>query len=189
VHLAVTVHPPIDPDRRWEGILFYLEKMHNVDKSGIAVQNSRAYAHWRSWDFHTMRVRLTDYIIRPADRMSWRLEGSLDGESWVEVDRRGVGKVVHKDLQFEVSKPMECRFIRFARTNEERYYRRLPNGDFDVEGAFETCRRGVHDTYKLTTIEMDQQREQTRIWEDFVWFFSSVAIEFFGNLSESTGVA
>jgi hypothetical protein len=49
---------------------------------------------WICYDFKAMRVNLTHYSIRSARNIegyhlrSWHLEGSADGRSWVELDRR-----------------------------------------------------------------------------------------------------
>jgi hypothetical protein len=43
---------------------------------------------WVGWDFRELGVRPTHYAMLGRDMRSWVLEGSLDGVSWDEVDRR-----------------------------------------------------------------------------------------------------
>jgi hypothetical protein len=84
---------------------------------------------WVCWDFREMRVRPTHYTIRSGSGTlkSWVVEGSLDGESWTEIDRqtnnqrfRTYGPTVDS---FAVSNPAECCFIRLTQTdkNHARY--------------------------------------------------------------------
>jgi hypothetical protein len=65
---------------------------------------------------------------------SWVVEGSLDGENWMEIDRKTGDQVLKDDgwfgllmpprwesdftLSFAVSKPVEARFIRLTQTDE-----------------------------------------------------------------------
>jgi hypothetical protein len=76
---------------------------------------------WVCWDFRQMSVRLTTYRIIAAWLKSWIVEGSVDGESWTEIDRKK-NTQEFKDLKllgtgsFVVAKPMECRFIRLTQT-------------------------------------------------------------------------
>jgi hypothetical protein len=43
---------------------------------------------WICWDFREMRVRPTHYTIKAIYLKSWVVEGSLDGESWAEIDQQ-----------------------------------------------------------------------------------------------------
>jgi hypothetical protein len=67
-----------------------------------------------------MRVRPTHYTVTAAWLKSWVVEGSLDGESWAEIDRQ----TNNQDFEywspawFAVSNPAECRFIRLTQTDK-----------------------------------------------------------------------
>jgi hypothetical protein len=80
-----------------------------------------------------MRVRPTHYTIVASHLKSWVVEGSVDGESWTEIDRH-----THKQYfehyspyiptasnqalsSFAVSKPGEWRFIRLADKHSGKY--------------------------------------------------------------------
>jgi hypothetical protein len=89
---------------------------------------------WVCWDFREMRVRPTHYTIAALSLKSWVLEGSVDGRSWTEIDRRTdtqdfnprpvnpafscASMVVTppKTPSFAVAKPGEFCFIRLAQT-------------------------------------------------------------------------
>jgi hypothetical protein len=48
-------------------------------------------SQWVCWDFHGMCVRLTGYTIHTPDSnqlKSWVVRGSVDGTSWMDIDRR-----------------------------------------------------------------------------------------------------
>jgi hypothetical protein len=76
---------------------------------------------WVCWDFREMRVRPTHYTIRTFSLKSWVVEGSLDGESWTEIDQQ-TNNQDFKDgtatASFAVSKTGECRFIRLTETGK-----------------------------------------------------------------------
>jgi hypothetical protein len=68
-----------------------------------------------------MRVRLTGYTIRASDVKSWFVEGSVDGESWMEIDRE-----TDQDAgiaSFVLSNSLECRFVRLTITDSGSYRR------------------------------------------------------------------
>jgi chaperonin cofactor prefoldin len=131
-----------------DGIIFYLTTKHggNVHEKGIvtitsmsvrdgisyAVQNianltsnesfasKEAPGQWICWDFREMRVRPTHYAIWTQFLDSWVVEGSLDGTSWTEIDRRTGSRDFEGGYQsansFVVSKSDEFRFIRLTQT-------------------------------------------------------------------------
>jgi hypothetical protein len=70
------------------------------------------------WDFHELRVRPTHYTISSAWLKSWVVDGSLDDETWTEIDR----KTDNNDFKgsFAVSNSYECRFIRLTQTDDTR---------------------------------------------------------------------
>jgi hypothetical protein len=75
---------------------------------------------WICWDFHEMRIRPTHYTLKAGYLKSWVVEGSVDGENWMELDRetdnedfRGRWNIV----SFAVSNPIESRLIRLTQTD------------------------------------------------------------------------
>jgi hypothetical protein len=82
---------------------------------------------WFSWDFGEMRLYPTHYTLVACQPKSWVVEGSLDGQSWTEIDRKTNNQdftlVGYPIASFAVSNPAECRFIRLTQTD------RRHNGD------------------------------------------------------------
>jgi hypothetical protein len=79
-----------------------------------------------------MRVHLTDYTFGKSALLSWVVEGSVDGETWTEMDRRP-GKTGPRSRlgPFAVSNPVEGRFIRLTQERND-------IGDYDlILGAVE----------------------------------------------------
>jgi hypothetical protein len=134
-----------------DGIISYLTRKHggNVHEKGIVTITSKSvdstrpdcapqnvadlttesyfYAdaepdQWICWDFGELRVYPTHYTIKAVDLMSWLVEGSVDGESWVEIDRRTGNRdfSVEKTASFPVSASPECRLIRVTQTEPDR---------------------------------------------------------------------
>jgi len=93
-----------------------------VDKAGKLVQ----------WQMELPAERtVTGYAFTSADDVPtrdpqvWVLEGSADGKTWVELDRRSLGKPFEKRHQtkiFEIAKPGAYRFYRFNFTPQEAYF-------------------------------------------------------------------
>jgi hypothetical protein len=140
---------PMKAPKSLEGIISYLTKQHggNVHEKGIVTIASKSVCSdhpmhalknvadltcdtrfWSGnepdqrvcWDFREMRVRPTHYAIEARYLKSWVVEGSLDGESWAEIDRKTNNqdfKDVCNTPAFAVSKPAECRFIRLSQTD------------------------------------------------------------------------
>jgi hypothetical protein len=127
------------------GIISYLTKKHggNVQEKGIVTITSKSVSdqffrgvenvadltsggyfrstdgpgQWVSWDFREMRVCPTHYTIWAQWLKSWGFEGSLDGSSWTEIDRRTHNedfKDWNMGVSFVVSTPAEFRFIRLT---------------------------------------------------------------------------
>jgi hypothetical protein len=77
---------------------------------------------WICWDFREMRVRPTNYTVQSFWLKSWVVEGSLDGESWVEIDRQ----VNNQDFRtckggtasFALAGGVDCRFVRLAQVGK-----------------------------------------------------------------------
>jgi hypothetical protein len=70
---------------------------------------------WICWDFREMRVLLDHYQIFSSSLRSWVLEGSLDAETWIEMDRQQDMMDLKGDF-IPVQKPAESRFIRLTQT-------------------------------------------------------------------------
>ncbi|HPD13459.1 MAG TPA: glycoside hydrolase N-terminal domain-containing protein [Planctomycetota bacterium] len=93
-----------------------------VDKAGKLVQ----------WQMELPAARtVTGYALTSADDVPtrdpqvWVLEGSADGATWVELDRRSPGKPFEKRHQtktFEIATPGAYRFYRFSFTPQETYF-------------------------------------------------------------------
>jgi hypothetical protein len=131
-----------------DGIIWYLTKKHgaNVHDKGIVTITSKSVlsvhnglnhvanlisdgffvsrrepGQWVCWDFHERHVRPTHYTIDARDLQSWIVEGSLDGESWTEIDRQADNQDFRHDwntVSFTVSTPAECRFIRLTQADK-----------------------------------------------------------------------
>jgi hypothetical protein len=74
---------------------------------------------WVCWEFHGMRVRVTDYTIHTQLLRSWVVEGSLDGEVWRKIDRRSGNQDFNErnhKASFAVSYLVEAAFIRLTQT-------------------------------------------------------------------------
>jgi hypothetical protein len=75
---------------------------------------------WICWDFHEMRIRPTCSAMNTCRMKSWVLEGSVDGESWTEVDRQTDSIAFPGWLtnSFDVSTQEDFRFIRLTQTGK-----------------------------------------------------------------------
>jgi hypothetical protein len=79
---------------------------------------------WVCWEFRERFIRPTHYTIRSCDYnypKSWAFEGSMNGESWTELDRRKNDSHLKEDFavhSFEVKSPLECRFVRLTQTGK-----------------------------------------------------------------------
>jgi hypothetical protein len=128
-----------------DGIISYLTQKHggNVEEKGIVTITSKSVlagplknvadltsdsdfwsknqpGQWVCWHFGELGVRPTHYTIVALYLKSWVVEGSLDGRSWTEIDR----KTDNQDFKFPnttsfaVSNPAEFRFIRLTQTGK-----------------------------------------------------------------------
>jgi hypothetical protein len=88
--------------------------------SGSAFMSKGEPGQWVCWDFLEGRVRPTQYTIWAVLLKSWVVEGSLDGESWTEIDRRTGDTHFNRVLNkaFVVAKEVVCRFIRLTQTGK-----------------------------------------------------------------------
>jgi hypothetical protein len=133
-----------------DGIISYLTKKHggNVQEKGIVTMTSKSdwndpdYAlknvadltsdsrfysknkpgQWVCWDFREIRVRPTHYTIWALWLKSWVVDGSLDGSSWTEIDRKTGSEnpyaLFGNIASFAVSQTAEFRFIRLTQTDK-----------------------------------------------------------------------
>lgn len=95
--------------------------------------------------------------VPTRDPQVWVLEGSADGQSWRELDRRRLGQPFenrHQTKTFEIAKPAAFRFYRFTFAPQEAYFQvaeiALPGIDIStvqgsaVEAAADGYRRDVN---------------------------------------------
>jgi hypothetical protein len=132
-----------------DGIIAYLTRKHrgNVDERGVVTITSKSVAseaswkrvrnvadlashdrfislaepnQWVCWDFHELRVRPTLYKLADSPLKNWVLEGSLDAENWVEIDRRTQNPSLYRATvaSFPVKKLLShgFRYIRLTQT-------------------------------------------------------------------------
>jgi hypothetical protein len=142
------VEIPMKEAKSLDGIISYLSQKHggNVGEKGIVTITSKSVfagdlkcvadltsdsrfiskdepGQLVCWDFGEMRVRPTHYTLRAWQLKSWVVEGSLDGRSWTEIDRRTNNqdfKMCRNTASFAVSNPAEFRFIRLTQTAKRR---------------------------------------------------------------------
>jgi hypothetical protein len=139
---------PLTEAKSVDGIISYLTRRHggNVYFKGIVNITSKSFEwhdddhnlgnvadltsdsyflseeeprQWICWDFQDMRVRPTHYTIYSRTMRKWVVEGSLDGEAWIEIDRQ---TSIWDDGSFAVSKSPECRFIRLTQRSRNRHW-------------------------------------------------------------------
>jgi hypothetical protein len=132
------------------GIISYLTSQHGgnvcdrgiVNVSGSTIYGSRVAENavdllsisyfmsqnqpnqWLCYDFNNRKVRPTHYSIRvypgSSDLRSWVFEGSMDGSTWTELDRRTNDQTTNSSHQigtFSISTNLECKFVRFRQTD------------------------------------------------------------------------
>jgi hypothetical protein len=142
--------PPVEfafvREKCLDGIISYLTKKHggNVHEKGIIRLSSNDSSHevslmsiadltrhsyfpsrelpnqWICWDFHEFRICPAHYVLSDTGLKSWHVEGSVDGETWTEIDRRVDDERTDGDgpfAAFAVQRPMTCRFIRLTQTD------------------------------------------------------------------------
>jgi hypothetical protein len=82
---------------------------------------------WLCYDFKDMRIEPTHYTIRSYyaggqgsyNLKNWVIEGSDDGDSWVELDRRGENDQLNArnaTVTFTISRSQEVRLVRLRQT-------------------------------------------------------------------------
>jgi hypothetical protein len=113
----IEIEIPMKAAKSMDGIISHLTQKHggNVQEKGIVTITSKSVhsdnpqfvlknvadltsdwyfyskdepGQWVCWDFGEMRVRPTHYTIPALFLKSWVVEGSLDGSSWTEFDRK-----------------------------------------------------------------------------------------------------
>jgi hypothetical protein len=145
-----TLEIPMKGTTSLDGIISYLTKKHggHVHEKGIVTLTSKSFwadcpdylaknaadftydwffysrdapGQWICWDFGERRIRPTHYTMKAESPKSWIVEGSVDGSTWTEIDRRmdtddfenGANTV-----SFTISQPADCRFIRLSQTDK-----------------------------------------------------------------------
>jgi hypothetical protein len=133
-----------------EGILWHLTTKHggHVHEKGIVTITSKSFwaknpryrarnaadfaydwfflsedepGQWICWDFGELRIRPTHYTMKAHYPKSWVVEGSVDGESWTEIDRRTDNEdfaTGANTISFTVANPVDSRFIRLTQTDK-----------------------------------------------------------------------
>jgi hypothetical protein len=90
---------------------------------GSEFVSENAPNQWVCWDFRESRVRPTHYTLETSGLKSWVLEGSLDGVSWVEIDRARDTHCFQRHLSvrctFAVPNPQEWRSLRLTQTSKD----------------------------------------------------------------------
>jgi hypothetical protein len=80
---------------------------------------------WISWDFKALRIAATHYTIRALWLKSWAVEGSDDGASWTEIDRRENNSNLNLNATavktFAVARSGSFRRIRLRQTGPNHY--------------------------------------------------------------------
>jgi hypothetical protein len=75
--------------------------------------------------FGERRVRLNDYIIWAMVLKSWVLEGSVDGESWTQIDRRTDTEDFKDGWKMASFRILNCltefRFVRLTQTDKNHH--------------------------------------------------------------------
>jgi hypothetical protein len=98
---------------------YVLKDIADLDShSGFCSRNETG--QWVCWEFRAAIVRPTRYEIWALYLKSWVVEGSMNGESWTEIDRQTNNQNFKKwnAASFAVSNPADCRFIRLTQTDK-----------------------------------------------------------------------
>lgn len=116
-----------------------------VDKAGAAVV----------WQLELpAATTVASYSLTSADDVPtrdpqvWVLEGSVDGKTWIELDRRNPGKPFENRFQtktFEILHPAACRFYRLTFTPQETYFQ---VSEIVLAGVSVTADAGVPSDYR-----------------------------------------
>jgi hypothetical protein len=115
---------------RASGLVTITSKSVNFDHAKYAAKNvadeslNRTFCskgepgQWICWDFGQRRVRPTHYTITSYYLKSWIVEGSVDGTTWTEMDRRQNNQdfraLEWNTKTFAFARPLECKFIRLT---------------------------------------------------------------------------
>jgi hypothetical protein len=94
----------------------------DLTHDSYSFESNNAPGQWVCWDFGDVLVGLTGYTIRAWKVKSWILEGSLDGETWTEIDQVTGNEDFKEDMataSFTLPKPAECRFIRLTQSDKK----------------------------------------------------------------------
>jgi hypothetical protein len=139
----------LNPKEPLKGIICELTRKHdgNLHDKGIVLLTSKSHlscnvknlvdlashsdftssdepSQWVRWEFPAKLVRPTHYTIQSAgcyQLKSWLIEGSMDGESWTELDRRKNDSHLKANFaihSFDVKSLLECRFLRLTQTGK-----------------------------------------------------------------------
>jgi hypothetical protein len=99
-----------------------------ADPSGRSdFYSDNAPGQWVCWHFREMRVRPTHYTMKTLYLKSWVVESSLDGQTWIGIDRKTDNKDFKEGnwetVSFAVSNSTECHFIRLTQTGKRHFFK------------------------------------------------------------------
>ncbi|OHS95358.1 hypothetical protein TRFO_38521 [Tritrichomonas foetus] len=91
-------------------------------KEDSIFRSNNSSNQWLKFEFHTLSIVPSHYTIRSAyhwgandeQPSNWVIESSLDGENWIEIDRRENNtdlNAKNKTFTFQVTKPILSKFI------------------------------------------------------------------------------
>jgi hypothetical protein len=185
---------PLPVDKSLDGVIAYLTRKHrgNVHDLGIVTVTSKSLSlcnsgranvvnfagsscfwsaggrgQWICWDFHESRIFPTNYTIRSNQLKGWLIEGSVDGESWKEIDRKTETTEFSAHslvaASFEVAHPAECRFIRMTQLSRHDTHDRLFLHDVEFFGTFFESEQAAPGTAQKDTVDTDGVRPRTTL--------------------------
>jgi hypothetical protein len=167
-----TTEGPGRVDSPCDGVLAYLRTKYKVDifAAGIVVHSGWTEYQWGCWDFGHRRVDPTHYTIKGQRSRWWVVEGSQDGRSWTELDRRA-GAEEATEGPFAISTRMECRFIR------------VTDAWFDIRDPIS----GIYDSRRLEALVAERSSWwRIQMWKELSIYGGrtpDVEMEFFGRIS------
>jgi hypothetical protein len=105
----------------------FLEKNAADSEVENCFESNNSANQWLCYDFKTMTIKPTHYSIRsyftgnPGSHnpKNWVIEGSQDGNSWIELDRRDNNNELNggdPTRTFSISRSEEVRLIRIRQT-------------------------------------------------------------------------
>jgi hypothetical protein len=122
---TITSKSVFDADPRWA-----LKNVADLTaRSAFWSQND--LDQWVCWDFREMRIHPTHYTIQSTVLSAWILEGSVDRQAWIEIDRQTENEdlIAIGTASCAVSTAESFRCIRLTQTGTNRRRTERSNGD------------------------------------------------------------